>query len=309
VSAAREGLRVTSFAKINRDLRVLGKRKDGFHELDTVFQTVDLSEEIDFFEGEEGEGGAGLLSLTIEGADLPVDDSNLVLRAARALREKFSVRAGARIHLSKKIPIGGGLGGGSSNAAATLRALSALWKIPATDADLRGLAAILGSDVPFFLVGGRARGRGRGEAVTPLPDGPQEWVLLVFPPFSLSTAEVYGRLKARSLTGSPSATKVSGSETGGGPERNDLEQAAESLRGELRRIRSALAGAGARSARLSGSGSTVFGTFGTKEEASKAMTSLERLGNETKARMTIVKTLSRAEFARRAAPVRLEQGG
>jgi 4-diphosphocytidyl-2-C-methyl-D-erythritol kinase len=307
--SAHGGLRVTSFAKINRDLRVLGKRKDGFHELDTVFQTVDLSEEIDFFEGEEGEGGAGLLSLTIEGADLPVDDSNLVLRAARALREKFSVRAGARIHLSKKIPIGGGLGGGSSNAAATLRALSALWKIPATDADLRGLAAILGSDVPFFLVGGRARGRGRGEAVTPLPDGPQEWVLLVFPPFSLSTAEVYGRLKARSLTGSPSATKVSGSETGGGPERNDLEQAAESLRGELRRIRSALAGAGARSARLSGSGSTVFGTFGTKEEASKAMTSLERLGNETKARMTIVKTLSRAEFARRAAPVRLEQGG
>ncbi len=307
MSGPREGLRVTSFAKINRDLRVLGKRKDGFHELDTVFQTVDLSEEIQYFlEGEEGEGE---VSLTIEGAELPADDSNLILRAARALREKYPVRAGARIHLSKKIPIGGGMGGGSSNAAATLRALSELWKIPATEADLRGLAATLGSDVPFFLLGGRARGRGRGDAVLPLPDGPEEWVLLVFPPFSLSTAEVYGRLRARSLTGSPSATKVSGSETGGGPERNDLEQAAESLRGELRRIRSALAGAGARSARLSGSGSTVFGTFGTKEEASRAMTSLEGLGNETKARMAIVKTVSRAEFARRAAPVRLEQRG
>ncbi len=288
MSEAREGLRVTSFAKINRDLRVLGKRKDGFHELDTVFQTVDLSEEIDFLEAE---------------------DSNLILRAARALRERFSVRAGARIHLSKKIPIGGGLGGGSSNAAATLRALTELWKITATEADLQAIAASLGSDVPFFLLGGRARGRGRGDAVTPLPDGPQEWVLLVFPPFSLSTAEVYGRLKVRSLTGSPSATKVSGSETGGGPERNDLEQAAESLRGELRRIRSALAGAGARSARLSGSGSTVFGTFGTKEEASRAMTSLEGLGRETKARMAIVKTVSRAEFARRAAPVRIAQRG
>ncbi len=310
MSDVGEGLSVTSFAKINRDLRVLGKRKDGFHELDTVFQTVDLSEEIQFFlEGEESGGTAAGVSLTIEGADLPADESNLVLRAARALREKFSVRAGARIHLSKKIPIGGGLGGGSSNAASTLRALNSLWNLNASAADLQTLAASLGSDVAFFLLGGRARGRGRGEAVTPLPDGPQEWVLLVFPPFSLSTAEVYGRLKTRSLTGSPSATKVSGSETGRGPERNDLEQAAESLRGELRRIRSALAGAGARSARLSGSGSTVFGTFGTKDETSRAHGLLEGLRNETKAKMAIVKTVSRAEFARRAAPVRLVQRG
>ena len=307
MSGDRAGLSVTSFAKVNRDLRVRGKRRDGFHELDTVFQTVDLTEEIQFFL--EGEEGSGEVVLSVEGADLPADGTNLILRAAAALRERYSVRRGARIHLSKKIPVGGGLGGGSFNAASALRALSELWKLPATEGDLLSLAASLGSDVPFFLLGGRARGRGRGEIVAPLPDGPEEWVLLVFPPFSLSTAEVYGRLRARSLTGSPSATKVSGSGTGGGPERNDLEQAAESLRGELRRIRSALAGAGARSARLSGSGSTVFGTFGTKEEASRAMTSLEGLGNETKARMTIVKTVSRAEFARRAAPVRISQRG
>jgi 4-diphosphocytidyl-2-C-methyl-D-erythritol kinase len=306
VTDAREGLSVTSFAKINRDLRVVGKRPDGFHELDTVFQTVDLSEEIDFLEGEEGESE---VTLSIGGADLPADGTNLILRAAAALRERYSVRHGVRIHLSKKIPIGGGLGGGSSNAAATLRALNSLWNLKASDADMHKIAASLGSDVPFFLLGGRARGRGRGEAVTPLPDGPEEWVLLVFPPFSLSTAEVYARVRARSLTGSPSATKVSGSETGGGPERNDLERAAESLRGELRRIRSALAGAGARSARLSGSGSTVFGTFGTREEASRAEGSLEGLRRETKAEMAIVKTVSRAEFARRAAPVRLVQRG
>ncbi len=309
MSEVREGLRVTSFAKINRDLRVLGKRKDGFHEIDTVFQTVDLSEEIDFFEGEEGSGAQGIVSLTVDGADLPADESNLVLRAAAALASHTGTRRGARIHLSKKIPIGGGLGGGSSNAAATLRGLSALWNLDLPAADLQISAASLGSDVPFFLLGGRARGRGRGDAVTPLADGPEEWVLLVLPPFSLSTAEVYARLKARSLTGSPSATKVSGSETGGGPERNDLEQAAESLRGELRRIRFALAGAGARGARLSGSGSTVFGTFGTKDETARAMGSLEGLGKETKAEMAIVKTVSRAEFARRASPVRLAQRG
>jgi 4-diphosphocytidyl-2-C-methyl-D-erythritol kinase len=306
VSGTRVGLRVTSFAKVNRGLRVLGRRPDGFHELDTVFQTVDLTEDILFFESENAEGD---VSLTVEGAELPVDGSNLILRAARALREKFSVRAGAHIHLSKKIPIGGGLGGGSSNAAATLKALSELWKLPATGADLHALAASLGSDVPFFLLGGRARGRGRGEILTPLADGPEEWVLLVFPPFSLSTTEAYGRLNAPALTGSPSATKVSGSGTGGGPERNDLEQAAESIRRELRQIRSALAGAGARSARLSGSGSTVFGTFGTKDEASRAAGSLEGLKRETKAEMAIVKTVSRAEFARRASPVRLAQRG
>ena len=312
MSGDRSGLSVTSFAKVNRDLRVLGKRADGYHELDTVFQSIDLFDTLNFSEGEEGEGAEEDVSLTIEGnaaGQLAADSSNLILRAAHVLREKFAVRRGARIRLSKKIPIGGGLGGGSSNAASALRGLVSLWKLSPADAELHELAASLGSDVPFFLLGGRARGRGRGEILTPLPDGPEEWLLLVFPPFSLSTAEVYARVKARALTGSPSATKVSGSETGGGPERNDLERAAESLRGELRRIRSALAGAGARSARLSGSGSTVFGTFGTKEEASRAMASLEGIGNETKARMAIVKTVSRAEFARRAAPVRLVQRG
>jgi 4-diphosphocytidyl-2-C-methyl-D-erythritol kinase len=309
VTDARESLSIESFAKINRDLRIVGKRKDGFHELDTVFQTVDLTDTLTFERVEKGAGTAAGVSLAVEGADLPVDGHNLVLRAATALRERFDVLHGARIHLSKKIPVGGGLGGGSSNAAATLTALTELWNVRATPEDLAALAASLGSDAPFFLLGGRARGRGRGEVLTPLPNGPQEWVLLVFPPFSLATAEVYARVKTRSLTGSPSATKVSGSEAGGGPERNDLEQAAESLRRELRRIRSALAGAGARNARLSGSGSTVFGTFGTREEASRAEGSLEGLRSETKAEMAIVKTVSRAEFARRAAPVRLVQRG
>jgi len=227
VTDARERLSIESFAKINRDLRVVGKRKDGFHELDTVFQTVDLTDTLTFEHVEKGAGTAAGVSLTVEGADLPADGSNLVLRAATALRERFDVLHGARIHLSKKIPVGGGLGGGSSNVAATLMALTELWNVRATPEALTALAASLGSDAPFFLLGGRARGRGRGELLTPLPNGPQEWVLLVFPPFSLSTAEVYARVKARALTGSPSATKVSGSGTGAGPERNDLERAAD----------------------------------------------------------------------------------
>jgi 4-diphosphocytidyl-2-C-methyl-D-erythritol kinase len=295
---------VETFAKVNRTLRVLGKRPDGFHELDTVFQTIDLADEIDFLEREDGE-----LVLTIEGASLPVSEENLVLRTARALRARFGGCRGADIRISKKIPVGGGLGGGSSNAAATLRALTSLWGLPATNSDLHSLAAALGSDVPFFLVGGRVRGTGRGEILRPLPDGPEEWLVLVFPPFSLSTAAVYGALCVPALTDPAAHTNLRGSDPGDGPDRNDLEPAAESLRGELKRFRAALSDHGATSARVSGSGSTVFGVFGDEESARRAFEGLAGLREETMARMTIVKTVSRAALARRALPPTLRQRG
>jgi 4-diphosphocytidyl-2-C-methyl-D-erythritol kinase len=299
-------LTVESFAKVNRGLRVLGKRPDGFHEIDTIFQSVDLTDTLFFLEGEESHG---IVSLTIEGAELPADESNLILRAAQGLRERFPVRFGARIHLSKRIPIGGGLGGGSSNAASALRGLVALWGLPATEADLHALAASLGSDAPFFLLGGRARGTGRGEILEPLPDGPEEWLILASPPFSLSTAVVYGALSAPALTDSAAQTNLCGSDSGGGPDRNDLESTAESLRGELRRLRLALLEHGATSARLSGSGSTVFGTFGDDKSARRALEGLAGIRKETMATMTIVKTVSKAAFARRAMPsVRAQRG-
>jgi len=301
-----KALAVEAFAKVNRSLRVLGKRQDGFHELDTVFQTVDLTDEIRFFEGQEG---CPEVSLSIEGADLPVEESNLILRAAESLRERFGPSGGARIHLSKKIPIGGGLGGGSSNAASALRGLVALWTLPATEADLHALAVSLGSDVPFFLLGGRARGTSRGEMLTPLPDGPEEWLVLVFPPFSLSTAAVYGALSVPALTESAAHTNLRGSDPGGVPDRNDLEPAAESLKGELKRFRTALSDHGATSARLSGSGSTVYGVFEDEESARRAFEGLAGLREETMARMTIVKTVSKAVFARRAMPSMMRQRG
>jgi 4-diphosphocytidyl-2-C-methyl-D-erythritol kinase len=295
---------VEAFAKVNRDLHVLGKRPDGYHELDTIFQTIDLTDEIRFLEREDGE-----LVLTIAGASQPVSEENLILRAARDLRERVGSRVGASIHLSKRIPIGGGLGGGSSNAAAALLGLRALWNLPATDADLHALAAAIGSDVPFFLVGGRARGAGRGEILRPLADGPEEWLVLVFPPFSLSTAVVYVALSAPPLTDSPGPSNLRSSDSGGGPDRNDLESAAESLQGGLRRFRLALSDLGATSARLSGSGSTVFGVFGDEESARRAFEGLAGLREETKATMMIVKTVSRAAFARRAMPPTIGQRG
>jgi len=290
-------LTVEAFAKVNRSLRVLGKRADGYHELDTVFQTVDLTDEINFFERADDR-----LALTIEGANLPATEENLVLRAARALLARAGVTHGADIHLSKKIPVGGGLGGGSSNAAAALRGLADLWNLRVTDSDLHLLAAELGSDVPFFLLGGRARGRGRGEVLTQLPDVPEEWLVLAFPPFSLSTAAVYGAFSAPALTDSAAQTNLRASEIGGGPDRNDLEPVAETLRAELRRLRLALSDHGATSARLSGSGSTVFGVFGDERSARRAFEELAGLRKETMATMTIVKTVSKAAFSRRAMP-------
>jgi 4-diphosphocytidyl-2-C-methyl-D-erythritol kinase len=288
---------VESFAKVNRDLRVLGKRPDGYHEIETVFQTVDFSDRIDFLDSEDD---GGVIALEIEGADLPANENNLILRAARALASRTGTRRGARIHLSKKIPIGGGLGGGSSNAAATLLGLSSLWDLGVPESDLQEIASSLGSDVPFFLLGGRARGTGRGGILEPLPDGPEEWLVLAFPPFSLSTAAVYGVASAPALTDPAAPSNLRGSDSGGGPGRNDLEPAAESLRGELRRLRSALAEAGAASARLSGSGSTVFGVFDSEENARRALEGLAGFREETKTTMTIVKTVSRAAFALRA---------
>ena len=295
-------LTLESFAKVNRSLRVLGKRSDGYHEIDTIFQTVDLSDRMDFLERIDDR-----LVLTIEGANLDAGEENLVKRAARALVARAGVARGADIHLSKKIPIGGGMGGGSSNAAAALRGLSALWELTLTEGDLHTLAASLGSDAPFFLLGGRARGTGRGEILEPLEDEPEEWLVLIFPPFSLSTAMVYAALSAPPLTDSVPGTNLPGSDSGGGPDRNDLEPAAESLRGELRRFRAALSDSGATSARLSGSGSTVFGFFGDEESARRAFERLAGLREETT--MTIVKTVSRAALARRARPLPWEPRG
>ena len=200
--ARARAVRSTAFAKMNRTLRVLGKRPDGFHELDTVFQTVDLRDTQFFLEGEEGGGRRGALAHHRgRGHCRRTTPISSCARRARP-REEFAAsrRARASTFLRRSLSAAG-----SAEAARTRRrpswALSALWKLRRRPADLQALAASLGSDVPFFLLGGRARGAGGGRSVAPLPDGPEEWLLLVFPPFSLSTTEVYGRLEVPRLDG------------------------------------------------------------------------------------------------------------
>ena len=281
-----------AFAKVNRSLLVLGKRPDGFHELDTVFQAVSLADRLSFEE-------SSALTLAVDDPSVPAGAENLVLRAARALAETAGVKARAAIALEKRIPAGGGLGGGSADAAVTLLGLSALWELELPLDRLEEVGAALGSDVPFFLFGGTARGLGRGERVEPLPDIPPRGVVLVMPPFPVSTPLVFGRLGAPEWDGS-----APGGEEGGVPDRNDLEPAAEALFPALRAVRESLAAAGAERARLSGSGSTVFGLFPDLGAASEAARGLS--GLPAGAAVRVVATLDRGECRLRSAPRRAE---
>ena len=179
-------MQVKSFAKINWILKVLGRRPDSFHEVSTVLQTVDLADRIsiELIPSDR-------IGLKTAGYEVAQGEKNLAHRAASLLKREFSVRTGARIFLEKRIPVGAGLGGGSSNAAMVLLGLNGLWDCGADAERLQKLGQQLGSDVPFFLLGGTVWGRSRGEQLSPLPDPPQEQLVLCYPGFPMSTEEAY----------------------------------------------------------------------------------------------------------------------
>jgi 4-diphosphocytidyl-2-C-methyl-D-erythritol kinase len=244
-------------AKLNLYLRVVGRRPDGFHELETVMQELALADEIRF-EADE------TLSLSVDVPGLPVDESNLVIRAARLLAGEAGVPAAARIALSKRIPLGGGLGGGSSNAAATLRGLDRLWDLHTPPEDLHRLAAGLGSDVAFFLHGGAALCRGRGEIVTPVPAASGLPYVLLLPSFGCPTAEVYERLSFDLTTRPPDVQHVLSALEQGDVEAlaslvyNDLTEPARQVRPELGMLAESAGRIAGAPVHLSGSGSTLF---------------------------------------------------
>jgi 4-diphosphocytidyl-2-C-methyl-D-erythritol kinase len=243
---------------VNLSLEVLGKRPDGYHELATVMQAVDLSDRLTFEDADS-------LVLETSAPDVPTDGTNLVLRAASLLREVASLDRGARITLDKRIPVAAGLGGGSSDAAATLFGLARLWGLRWGVERLRSLAVRLGMDVPFFLGHGRALATGRGESVKELRTRGGYALVLVNPKFPLSTAEVYRRLSPSAYSdGSRTRETIDALSRRSAPALaaslyNGLEPGVSEGYPAIGRMKSALLSAGALGATMSGSGPTVFG--------------------------------------------------
>jgi 4-diphosphocytidyl-2-C-methyl-D-erythritol kinase len=266
--------RVHALAKVNLDLRVLGRRGDGYHELRTVFQTVSLADTIDIAYTPARRTG---ISVT---ADVEIPGGNIMERAAALALEAMKTAGRVELALKKRIPMGAGLGGGSSDAAAVLLALPPLAGGVLPLPRMMELAASLGSDVPFFLLGGTAVGLGRGTELYPLPDRSAARGLLVTPGIHVSTAEAY-----RDLDASPDLTsearrniisifQSSVWEQGGAPSeglgKNDFEAVVFRRHPRLRALKRRLEQLGATPAMLSGSGSTLFGLFRERSQAERA---------------------------------------
>ena len=220
------------------------------------------------------------LTLTTNHPTLPVGDENLVCRAARAFAQKTGCPTQLAIHLEKQIPLGAGLGGGSSNAAATLRGLNQLFQVGASQKELAALGATLGSDVPFFLYGGTAIGTGRGEQIEPLPDLPPCWILLINPRIHVSSAWAYKNINLK-LTNFPTKNNVFSQQHNAVTDalrtlENMLEEPVISHYPIIASIKNRLLEEGAEWASMSGSGSTVFGVFKEKELAEQALRQIER---------------------------------
>lgn len=276
-------LRLRSFAKINLDLRVLNKRTDGYHELRTIFQTISLADTIEI-EYRPGRSGIEIKSnLNIPG--------NLIVLAADSVMKATGRTGRIGFVLHKRIPLGGGLGGGSSNAAAVLLALPFLLGKPLPIEKLMELAAGLGSDVPFFLLGGTALGLGRGTELYPLPDVHARPALLIAPGIHVSTKEAYARLGRKLTTGSPAPAmdsfqpdgfqlvawhiaNASPGEDWGSV--NDFESVVFGLHPQLKSIKGKLLRLGARPALMSGSGSSFFGIFPSRQLRDRAAESFRK---------------------------------
>jgi 4-diphosphocytidyl-2-C-methyl-D-erythritol kinase len=263
-------------AKVNLVLRVLGPRGDGYHDIETLFQAIDLGDEV----GVELLGSR--VELDVRGADLGPLEDNLAYRAATALRDRLGLQDGVRISLTKRIPAGAGLGGGSSDAAAVLRCMAALLDV-GEGGVVREIGVGLGSDVPFFLgASPLAWGRGRGEALEPLEPLPQADLVLVSPPVHVSTAAAYRALdedrqaaRASGASPNPLFTPESWSDLEARLS-NDFQKIVADAHPDVARSLDALTRAGAEAALLSGSGSSCFGLFSGRAAARGAAERMRR---------------------------------
>ena len=265
-------LRLRAFAKINAGLKILGKRPDGYHELRTIYQTIGLHDRLRIGISKSGKG----IDVNCDNPAIPGGPGNLVYRTCEAWEQARDWRGGIKVEIEKVIPLGSGLGGASTDAAATILGLERLSGDRLDIPTRQKLAAALGSDVPLFFLGGRVLGCGRGEEVYPLIDLPTRHCLIVFPGFAVSTAEAYRQAGLR-LT-EQTGTAYIGSFgawphfplMSWGPAENDFEYVVFARWPELARLKRRLIRAGAEVASLTGSGSAVYALFSSSRQMARA---------------------------------------
>lgn len=277
-------------------LRVVGKRADGYHLLDTIMLPVSLFDEIEIRKVPGSRAGkpdcGAVINVTCDHPSVPTDEKNLAFRAASLLLAKARSRAPVEIHIRKRIPVGAGLGGGSSDAAATLVGLNRLLKLHLSDKQLERIGRSIGADVPFFIRRRPARARGIGERLTRLRHVPRFWLLIVYPGFPVSTAWVYRNLPptlTKPIVNNSIITSLKSFAKLGAVLVNDLEAVTTKRYPQIVLLKRRLAAAGAAAALMSGSGSSVFGIFSSRRKAQEAF---RRLRQEEGAQTFFVRVLS-----------------
>ena len=275
-------VRLRTNAKTNLWLSVLGRRPDGYHEIETIFHTLGLADSVSIAPAAGGEIEVDVRPETEPMGGLPLAADNLVHAAARRLMEAGGHSKGARIEIVKRIPIGAGLGGGSGNAAAVLQCLNEMWGSNLDSESLAELALDLGADVPYCLSGGTARATGRGEVITTLPAPETLWFVLGISSEPLLTREVYeafhSERDATDVRSAPMALALGLGDVDAIATllHNDLERPAFGLRPELEQLKTAMLEAGALGAVMSGSGPTMIGLARDQEQASTVAAAVER---------------------------------
>lgn len=260
-------LHLNAYAKVNLGLDVLYRRDDGFHEVETVLHTISLHDEITLREAGDG------IAFTSTGEPVPEGKENIVYRAAALLRAQFDVSRPVEIELRKHIPVAAGLGGGSADAAMTLMGLAQLWKLRLDGRTLHSLAGRLGSDVPFFLAGGAALARGRGERVQKLPALPSTWVVLARPRVQVLTEWAYKKLNPRSIENRPNIPMILEAVHGGDVPAlgrllgNVFEEVVGDHHPQIRDLKARVLRGEAYGACMSGTGPTVYGLMANEAAA------------------------------------------
>lgn len=265
---------VKATAKLNLALDILGKRDDGYHELETVMAMVDLADYLDFSLRLDGN-----IKLESSSNAVPEDGRNLIVKAGLLLQRRFKVTKGATIKLDKKIPISAGMAGGSSDAAATLHGLNQLWELNLSLDELAEIGAEIGSDVSFCVYGGVAMCNGRGEKITPLPSLPPCWVVLAKPAISVSTRDVFSHLEVNDIQHQHSEKMLAAIASGDYYQMvealgNDLEDYSLEKYAEISYLKKQFEAFGADAVLMSGTGPTVFAIVKTEKKAKRLYNSV-----------------------------------